>query len=1021
MKSLPPTPNSEEPNGNTSVLLNDGTGKFGAATTYAAGGTTTGVAPVLVDLNGDGRAEIVGVTNATINGSTVYSVTVSMNDGTGKFTLGTSRALTAFPSRISTADINGDGRADIIASGFSNSVTNITVLLGDGAGGFRAPILTTVAAAYTAITPGDATGDGRADLLATASDGSVSLMVSDGTGKFSTPVSYGTTSTFPNTLAVGDLDNDGKADVLVGSGSTFDSGSGVFSAKVSTLLNISIGAFGNVVKAGNIKGTAEIGRSVSIFEGAKLLGTATPDAVTGAWSLSPVLTNGKHTLTATQTDAAGNTATGTLTILVKKTASVMTAVLANDTGKSTIDKITNDPTIKGTGGAGDTISIFEGATQVATGIVKLDGTWSIRPNLADGAHTLTIKDTDGAGNVSLAATVTMTLDATAPALTVTPLTTLGFAAPVLTKSSLFAPALFAADMDGDGKLDIVESSGTTLSILPGKGGATFGTEKLFTMAPGGFGAPNRVLLADMNGDGKMDVVAVYDGSPSATVKTYLNDGAGNFGAAISASLATTSTSVFANDVNGDGKADLVSVSGSQAFVQLNDGSAGFSGFSKFSLGNSNANQILLTDLNKDGRPDIVAFSSFSTGITTLLNNGSGAFGAASPFVAVPSPTSQMISTDINNDGNLDLVALPGNTLYTLLGDGTGKFGTPITSKITNSGLTLSAITDVNGDNRPDLIFSVRSAGGVSVHLGDGTGGFENPETNLFGTGSFMYGAITADMNGDGKSDLVTATNAANGQTQVMLNTTTGPFGYVIAAPTLTGKSELGSKVIISEGAKTVGTATQGATGDWSFKASGLTIGAHTLTVTQTDLAGNVTSSPVTITVPPAPGPSGSGPAVVHVVGGGDVTLDPTLTNVTVLLDSATNLTLNQMGFITAIGSGKGDTITAGAANQTLTGRVGADTLVGYSGFGTTFRDTSAGLNGDKIGLFGGGDVINVTDLLPGSAQPLAYKTTASGGILTVTDGTRTTNIGFIGSYAASDFKLGADGQGGSLITFARGS
>ncbi len=150
-------------------------------------------------------------------------------------------------------------------------------------------------------------------------------------------------------------------------------------------------------------------------------------------------------------------------------------------------------------------------------------------------------------------------------------------------------------------------------------------------------------------------------------------------------------------------------------------------------------------------------------------------------------------------------------------------------------------------------------------------------------------------------------------------------------------------------------------------------------------------------------------------------MDPTLTNVTVLLDSATNLTLNQMGFSTAIGSAKGDTITAGAANQTLTGRVGSDTLIGYSGFGTTFRDTSAGLNGDKIGLFGGDDVINVTDLLPGSAQPLVHKTTASGGILTVTDGVHTTNIGFIGNYAASDFKLGADSQGGSVITFARGS
>ncbi len=119
-----------------------------------------------------------------------------------------------------------------------------------------------------------------------------------------------------------------------------------------------------------------------------------------------------------------------------------------------------------------------------------------------------------------------------------------------------------------------------------------------------------------------------------------------------------------------------------------------------------------------------------------------------------------------------------------------------------------------------------------------------------------------------------------------------------------------------------------------------------------------------------------------------------------------------------MGSSGADQILAMASGQTLTGGAGADTLTGYSGFGDTFSDTVAGLNNDMIQLFGGSDVIDLTDLAFGSARALAYTGTSSSGWLTASDGAHAASIGFTGKYTTASFHLAGDGHGGSLISFA---
>ncbi|WP_143218430.1 Ig-like domain-containing protein, partial [Acidovorax sp. T1m] len=178
-------------------------------------------------------------------------------------------------------------------------------------------------------------------------------------------------------------------------------------------------------------GTAEAGATVTLYDtnGVTVLGTAV--ATGGVWSItSSTLAQGAHTLTAKATDAAGNVSSASvgLTVTIDTTApaapSVPDLATASDTGASNADNITSatTPTFTGTAEAGATVTLYDTdsftvlGTAVATG-----GVWTITSStLAQGAHTLTAKATDAAGNVSSASvglTVSIVTANTPPAVT----------------------------------------------------------------------------------------------------------------------------------------------------------------------------------------------------------------------------------------------------------------------------------------------------------------------------------------------------------------------------------------------------------------------------------------------------------------------------------------------------------------------------------------------------------------------------------------------------------------------------
>ena len=177
-----------------------------------------------------------------------------------------------------------------------------------------------------------------------------------------------------------------------------------------------------------LTGTGEAGSTVTIYDGGVAIGTAVV-ASNGTWTFTPSvdLSESTHQITVRATDAAGNTGPAspvfTLTVDLTPPDAPTAIVLTDDTGviRGTITSgaLTDAslPLLAGTGEPGGTITIYDNGVVVGTTTVQPNGTWSVTPNgpLPDGTHSITVTETDAAGNLSTASEpVIFTVDTTPP-------------------------------------------------------------------------------------------------------------------------------------------------------------------------------------------------------------------------------------------------------------------------------------------------------------------------------------------------------------------------------------------------------------------------------------------------------------------------------------------------------------------------------------------------------------------------------------------------------------------------------
>ncbi len=169
-----------------------------------------------------------------------------------------------------------------------------------------------------------------------------------------------------------------------------------------------------------VSGTAEANSSITVYDGSTKVGTATAGS-NGAWSFTTgALTTGSHVLTATATDAAGNTSVksaGVDPVIGTPTTPPPTQPAPNAPLITSGDHTTNDNTVTltGTAVAGSTVTVFDGTTKLGTATVGSNGAWNYTTAaLTDGKHSLTATDTVSGKTSVASSAATLTIDTHAP-------------------------------------------------------------------------------------------------------------------------------------------------------------------------------------------------------------------------------------------------------------------------------------------------------------------------------------------------------------------------------------------------------------------------------------------------------------------------------------------------------------------------------------------------------------------------------------------------------------------------------
>jgi hypothetical protein len=284
-------------------------------------------------------------------------------------------------------------------------------------------------------------------------------------------------------------------------------------------------------------------------------------------------------------------------------------------------------------------------------------------------------------------------------------------------------SLAAGDFNGDGWTDlaVANDGDNTISILINNGGNGF---RVLPDSPKtGGAAPVAVRVADMNGDGKADLVVANagDGSPgSMNIAVLLGNGSGGFTLSGNpAPLAASPTSLDMGDFDQDGFPDAAVATSDGYFLVIAGDGAGLSMRGGRFLSGSARASLAAGDLNGDGKLDLVVADLAGDRVSVWLGDGAGGFSPApgSPFAAGRSPQSVAIG-DMNGDGVLDLVVAnsDSNDLSIFHGYGDGSFKPAIGVP---AGVTpfFVVVGDFNGDSIPDLAVANFNRKTVTILLG----------------------------------------------------------------------------------------------------------------------------------------------------------------------------------------------------------------------------------------------------------------------------------------------------------------
>ena len=325
----------------------------------------------------------------------------------------------------------------------------------------------------------------------------------------------------------------------------------------------------------------------------------------------------------------------------------------------------------------------------------------------------------------------------------------------------------SADLNGDGRLDMVHAVNNSDYVHTWISNGD-GTHAVGTFRPwAGYAIPNGVwLTADINGDGKTDIVHAV--ANSDYVHTWISNGNGTFNVGTFrpwAGYAIPNGVWLTADINGDGKADIVHAVANTDYVHtwMSNGNGTFNvgtfrPWAGYGIPNGN---WMTADLNGDGKADIVHAVANTDYVHTWMSNGNGSFnvGTFRPWAGYGIPNGVWMTSDLNGDGKTDLFHAVANSDYahTWMSNGNGSFnvGTfrPWAGYAIPNGKWMTA--DINGDGKTDIVHAVANSDYLHTWQSSGNGSFSvgtfRPWSGYrVGDGQWL----SQDFSGDHRSDLV---------------------------------------------------------------------------------------------------------------------------------------------------------------------------------------------------------------------------------------------------------------------------
>jgi len=743
---------------NVRVLLGTGDGTFAVQPPQTFGANITAAA--VGDFDGDSKLDL-AVTHGTTN-----TVSILLGSGSGTFASVASLPVGTAPKSTAVGDFNGDGILDLVTANNHTAARSLSLLLGNGDGTFAAAVSIGVGEIPMTVVVGDFDNDGDLDLACTNQLAfNVSIFLNDGAGNFSGGTHFAA-GRRPTTMQTGDFNGDGVLDLAVANTFSNDvsillgQGDGTF--QTQQLYNpglILVGQLPQALAIGDLNGDGQL----------DLVTANSTLAVNPPHSVSVLLGRGDGSFQENRGFAAGD--------------APAPLAVADFNGDGRLDVIV--PNV----GSND-ISVLLGLA---------DGTFQSqqRFTVGDTPSSAVVGDFNGDGRLDLAVPNSGTTSRSISIL-------LGigdgtFQADRQTAAGFSPWGLISGDFNQDGHLDLAAvnrataaQGGDNLSIFFGRGDGSFELRAPYAVGV----SPQAVTTADLNGDGVLDLIVASSGPRhpaeagpgSLTIFLGHLDKAAPNGYWLEALPHLTTGigtgSLLIADVNGDGLLDVVAANKGPGVSQAGPLSNTISLF----LGHRDAEnvwsllpeeqytvvgaptQLVVADVNADGRPDLFVGSAGGAGSTneiSILLGVDPAPGSHRPFAAelrldVPGPVVAPVSIvlkDFNRDGTLDIAFTSQNvpSVAILLGNGDGTFA-PFQTYALNAGPTGMTVADFNGDGFHDIVTSNKFADDVTVLLGLGDGTFVPSITS---PNPIRSVPILVDVNRDGTSDLVVLNN--NGQ------------------------------------------------------------------------------------------------------------------------------------------------------------------------------------------------------------------------------------------------------------------